>query len=121
MSAAGQSCTVFPVNPASLTSSGRVNNGTNVMVQCSCVDNENKSIRNIKWFFQNGSQLLDMKSVSTGAPYLMIVNYRKTATLVIPMFNDTYKGNYTCGKGQKLPIDPPNGIIQLLLSGKILL
>ena len=112
---AAQSCNTTAVNPASLTSDrGVLNNGTlNVTIECRCVDNKNRPIKNIKWFFQNGSQVLNISSVPTGAPYLM--TNKKIAMLIIPVFNDTYKGNYTCGKGQKLQILSPNTAIQLLL------
>jgi len=80
---AAQSCNITSVKPADLNSSvGVLDNGTlNVMIRCRCVDDHNKELRNIKWFYQNGSQVLDMKSVPLGAPYLMTSDGKRIATL----------------------------------------
>ena len=113
---AAQSCDIKAVKPANLTSDGGVlNNGTrDVTIECRCMNRKNKLINGIKWFFQNGSQVLNISSVPTDAPYLMTRNNERVAILIIPLFNDTYKGNYTCGKGKSLPIGSPNTTIQLL-------
>ena len=111
-------CTVTTINPANLTATGKVlaiAYGTeNVMIQCNCYNVNDEALSFIRWFDANGSRIrykTHHKYVS-GAIYLKrTTNYG--AVLVLPIFNNSYDGIYTCGIGNKFPPKEPNIDINL--------
>ena len=110
-----QRCTITPVNPPDLTD-GILNDGTpNVTIDCSCSHNEGIAITKVKWFFPDGSRARSITKTSPGSPYVATSNSDTVSTLIIPVFDDTYKGNYTCKPRDELENNSPMSTIQLLL------
>ena len=91
-------CTITPLNPTTLTATGGalVNGTVNVMIQCVCPYNWY-----LRWFDTNGNYLVKLsnKRYVADSPYsIQSTTYPYTdVTLVIPTFNDSYAGTYTCG------------------------
>ena len=120
-----QNCTIIPVDPTTLTATGGVLAiGTmNVMIQCNnCLDG-GKPLTRVRWYDPGRTRLL--RAVNSdyvpGTPYFTRVgNADNDIILVIPTFNDSYDGTYTCGgrvdQGQ-LP-GLPNASVSLSIGGK---
>ena len=119
------SCTVTPINPTTLTAAGGVLPiGTeNVMIQCNnCIDNDSSVLTNLRWYDPNGNKppRFGNNNYIPGAPhYTRVNNVRDNIILVIPTFNDSYDGNYTCGRNvfEDLP-GPPTATISLTIGGE---
>ena len=119
-------CTITPINPTTLTAAGGVLlSGTeNVMIQCNnCTNDDGGTLGRVRWYDPDGNRLLRPvnNAYVPGAPYYARVNYANNdIILVIPTFNDSYDGMYTCGeraeKGQ-LP-GLPNAVVILTIDGK---
>ena len=105
-----QKCSITPVNPTDLTSTGGVlKDGTkNVTVECKCNDGSNNSISDIKWLTLNNQYL---QNNTSSIPYSNPSRGQKVATLLIPVFNYIYEGNYTCHPNGR---ESPMSTIQLL-------
>ena len=98
---AEEECTITPLNPTNLTSTGGVlATGTkNVMIQCNCTANSDSA--KIRWRNPDGFRILFRKNDSyvNGTPYVTTNNKGNiSVTLVIPTFNDSYDGTYNCGR-----------------------
>ena len=111
-------CTVTAINPANLTATDKVlaiAYGTeNVMIQCNCYNVNDKALRFTRWFDSNGIriQYKTHHTYVSGAIYLKrTTNYG--VVLVIPLFNNSYDGIYTCGNGKNFPPKEPNIDISL--------
>ena len=95
-------CTITPLNPTTLTAAGgAVVNGTvNVMIQCTCVATGNQRVR---WYDINTIFLVQSNHPTdyvAGSPYFILgttVGNVQNVTLVIPTFNNSYDGTYSCG------------------------
>ena len=107
------SCTVTPISPTTLTAAGGVlPNGTeNVMIRCNCSEDDGSVITRTRWYGPDGIiPRFDTADYIAGAPHHIRAsgNDNRNITLVIPTFNDSYDGNYTCGRrsgdGLVLPI-----------------
>ena len=120
VSAQGE-CTITPINPTTLTVAGGVlASGTvNVTIHCSCTDDDDTVIDSVRWYNPDGTRLLvnTNNSYVAGTPY-----YRRAPDdniiLVIPTFNDSYDGTYTCGRRMINPPASPNSTIHLILGGE---
>jgi len=108
------SCTVTPTSPNNLTAAGGVLvDGTqNVVIKCKCVDDNGARLRKIRWFFPDTTIVAKQTDAPAGAPYRMRNNRKKIHTLVIPTFNDSYAGTYTCGVSE----DNPNPLTTITLT-----
>ena len=97
-------CTITPISPTNLTISDgvlSVDYGTeNVTIQCSC-----SSGNDSKWFGPNGG-IINETSVAN-APYFIKNFDGKSVVLIIPTFNDSYDGNYSCGFESNFPPKQP--------------
>ena len=98
-------CTVTPINPTTLTTAGGVlPNGTeNVMIRCNCSDENGTVITKVIWHDPNGERLFRIGTGSfiAGTPHFIRAtgdSNNRNITLVIPTFNDSYDGSYTCGR-----------------------
>ena len=96
-----QSCTITPLNPTTLTTTGGalVSGTTNVRIQCVCaVTNDDQRVR---WFDINTIFLYRDVNANyvADSPYYIpnSPNGRTNVTLVIPTFTDSYDGTYNCG------------------------
>ena len=121
------SCTVTPLNPATLSATGgALPNGTrNVMIQCNCTNDDGTVVDTIGWYDPAGTRLVSSDHIRFDAnvPHFTRVDDDYThAILVIPTLNDFYDGTYTCGKKVKksLPPGPPNGTVDLTIEGELM-
>ena len=98
------SCTITPLNPTTLTATGgALPNGTmNVMIQCNCTNDDGTVVSLVRWYDPDGTRLFSKESnrFDASAPHFTRVNDGSDThvILVIPTFNDSYDGTYTCGK-----------------------
>ena len=114
-------CTITPINPTTLTAAGGVlASGTeNVMIRCNCTDDDGMAIGHVRWYDPDGTRLLvsGHSRYVTGTPYS---SNNANVLLVIPTFNDSYDGTYTCGRrSRSLPVGAPNATVELTISGKL--
>jgi len=109
------SCTVTPTSPINLTVAGGVLvDGTqNVMIKCRCVDDGGTLLRKVRWFFPNTTIVAKQTDPPDDAPYRD--NSNRISTLVIPTFNDSYDGMYTCGVSEDNAY-PPNPLTTITLT-----
>jgi len=113
------SCTITPTSPDHLTVDGKELPDTTqkVMIECRCVDDKNTSLSRVRWFGHNNIRIMSQSDTPTGAPYFINKKSGRLATLVIPTFNDSYDGTYTCGMGTEYPPNPITSIT-LTLAGE---
>ena len=95
-------CTITPLNPTTLTATGGVLPiGTmNVMIQCSCTNDDGTVVGVVRWYDPAGTRLVADKNnrFDATAPHFTRVDGSDThVILVIPTFTDSYDGIYTCG------------------------
>ena len=114
-----QSCTINPTSPDGLDPTGGVlgDGTTNVMIECTCVDENGDTPHRIRWFGPNMKRLFTERHTLPSDPYF--INGHRVVTLVIPTFSNSTSGAYACG----IDIDyPPPGMvtINLMLHGKSL-
>ena len=121
-------CTITPINPTTLTTAGGVlASGTeNVTIRCNnCID-DGDTLSRVRWYDPGRNRLPRPvnNAYVPGAPhYRRVNNANNDIILVIPTFNDSYDGMYTCGervddnKRGQLP-GPPNAAVILTIGGK---
>ena len=94
-------CTVTPIKPTTLTAAGGVlASGTvNVMIKCNCTDDNGTVVDPVRWYDPDGTRLLVNAhgDYVAGTPYYKREPDNANIALVIPTFNDSYVGTYTCG------------------------
>ena len=92
-----QGCVINPVNPKTLTADGTVLQiGTqNITITCYCSYGFNEGFNEVSWFF-NGTRILSEQNLTKEHPYVVLSDIT-TTKLVIPIFNESYSGIYTCG------------------------
>ena len=119
-------CIITPINPTTLTTAGGVLAGgtENVMIQCNCTNNDGTLVDPVRWYDPDGTKLL----VNThyyhvaGTPYYSRQPDNTNIVLVIPTFNDSYDGMYTCGKRVNIgPPGPPNAVVFLTIGGRLMI
>ena len=92
------------------------------MIQCSCTINNAGRVR---WYNPGGSKLFNnaSKNFIPGAPHYIRVNGptdNRNIILVIPIFNDTYDGTYTCGRRvSDTEFRAPNVSVILSITGEL--
>ena len=100
-----QSCNVTPLSPTTLTATGgAIVYGTmNVRIRCSCTESDGTAVNTVRWFDPDGTRLVSVQNTAQynpNAPHFTRVNTNsdRDVILVIPTFNDSYNGTYTCGR-----------------------
>ena len=116
-------CTITPINPTTLTAAGGVlASGTeNVIIRCNCADDDGMVVGRVRWYDPDGTRLLDSvnNDYVTGTPYFRRAPDDTNILLVIPTFNDSYDGTYTCGgRVNRSPPGPPNAAVILTINGE---
>ena len=121
-------CTITPINPTTLTTAGGVlASGTvNVMIQCNNCTDDNGALTEIRWYDPNENRLFDPdRNVNyvAGTPHWSRIDGADdNIILVIPTFNDSYDGTYTCGpKGRRGPPGPPTSAVTLTIASKLMI
>ena len=104
MSIMSQSCNINLKSPSALIAAGKVrvfhNGALNITITCYCKDGFNRRFDKARWFF-NETRILRQDTSSSGNPYVILDS--GLATLIIPTFNGSYSGMYSCGN--KINID----------------
>ena len=95
------SCTITPVKPTTLMAAGGVlqDGMENVTMRCIC----NEGNDDVRWFYPDGSILHDYYITPRGYPYFIQNHEDVSFTMVIPTFNYSFAGPYTCGIGSWFP------------------
>ena len=116
MDITAQKCTITSINPAELTDAGGIlqDGMPNVTIECSCSNDMDTEIPQIRWFFPNGSKVKRIANTPDGSPYFKRVSY-SVATLIIPVFSADFKGKYTCKPINGFNSNSPMYTLQLLL------
>ena len=119
------SCTVTPISPTTLTAAGGVlPNGTeNVMIRCTCSEDDGGVITTVRWFGPDEIIVprFETSGYIAGAPHHIRANGgndNRNVTLIIPTFNDSYDGNYTCGRASSGNLEPPMTAVSLTINGE---
>ena len=118
-------CTITPINPTTLTTAGGVlASGTeNVTIRCNNCTDDDGTLNRVRWYDPDGNRLVrpGNKDYVPGTPHFTRVdNADSDITLVIPTFNDSYDGTYTCGERVNYGLlpGPPNAVVILTISGE---
>ena len=95
-------CTITPINPTTLTAAGgAMPSGTeNVMINCNCTASDGTVVDIVRWSDPDGNRLR-LPYIAPDTPYSRKGNDNTDNTnvlLIIPTFNDSYDGTYTCGR-----------------------
>ena len=122
-------CTITPINPTTLTAAGGVLPiGTeNVMIRCNCSEVDGTVITTVRWYDPDERLVprFMRNDFIAGAPYFTRIKGdtdNRNITLVIPTFNDSNDGTYTCGRrdgGSNGPPVPPTASINLAIGGEL--
>ena len=120
-------CNITPINPTTLTTAGgALASGTeNVMILCNCTYGNGTVVDIVRWYNPDGIQLFLLSSDSyiPGTPhYTRLVDDSNTnIILVIPTFNDSYDGTYTCGRRvSSTQVGTPNTAVTLTIVGELI-
>ena len=122
------SCTITSINPTTLTAAGGVlpiANGTeNAMIRCNCSEDDGSVITNVRWYGPDGNFVprIGTNSYIAGAPHHTRASGdsdNRNITLVIPTFNNSYDGNYTCGRRSGDNLVPPIATVNLIIGGEL--
>ena len=118
-------CTITPINPTTLSAAGGVlANGTvNVTMRCNNCTNDYGTLNRVRWYDPYGNRLPrpGNNHYVPGAPhFLKVAGDNDDIILVIPTFNDSYDGTYTCGERVNYGLlpGPPNAVVNLTIAGK---
>jgi len=76
-------------------------NVNNVKIYCNC-----SGRYPVRWFSPGGKQVPTVYNVPNGAPFFKRGYERNSAIIIIPTFNYSYAGTYTCGVGTSFPPSP---------------
>ena len=88
-----------------------------VKIQCSCLYGNDMVMDPIHWFSPDGNRVTDQINSSFVDPYSRNSD-NGSIILIIPTFNDSNDGTYSCGFGKKFPPKKPNVYIDLSI-GKL--
>ena len=79
------------------------------MIQCSCSDVTDMISDPVRWFDPNGIRVIQQinNNYVLGTPYFTKTSDDRNVVLVIPTFNDSYDGIYSCGFGKIFPPKEP--------------
>ena len=117
-------CIITPISPTALTATGgAIANGTmNVMIQCNCTENDGTAVGTVRWYDPHGTRLVSPQNTAKYNPdvphFTRINNNDGNIILVIPTFNDSYDGTYTCGRNaaDRSALSSPTTDITLTIS-----
>ena len=93
-------------------------------IRCNCTDNNGTVVNPVRWYDPNGTRLVTSghNIYVPGTPYYRRAPNNANVALVIPAFNESYNGTYTCGgKVNRGPPDPPSAAINLTIGGKLMI
>ena len=113
------------ISPSTLTTAGgALPSGTeNVMILCNnCIDGNGTVVDNLRWYDPAGTSLIvpTNSRFIPGTPHITRTTLNNL-TLVIPTFNDSYDGIYTCGNVSNGLTEPPNAAVNLTIGGELII
>ena len=120
-----QSCAITPLSPTTLTATGgAIPIGTmNVRIQCGCTERNGGAVNVVRWYDPAGTRLVSARNTvkfDPNVPHLTRVDVSndRNIILVIPTFNDSYDGTYTCGReaADRAALTPPTADVTLTIS-----
>ena len=93
------------------------------MIRCNCSEADGSVITNIRWHKPDGNLVprIGGYSYTAGAPYHTRTgrhHNNREVTLVIPTFNDSYDGNYICGRRNGSGFRSPIVTFNLTIGGE---
>ena len=94
------------------------------MIRCTCADDNGTVITNIRWWYPDESRISRIAiggSSTASTPHFTRAsgdNNNRNITLVIPTFNDSYDGNYTCRRKSDGSLISPTASVILTIGGE---
>ena len=125
-----QSCNVTPLNPSTLTAiGGAIVNGTmNVRIQCNCTESGGRAVNIVRWYDPDGTRLVSTRNIENFNPNVphftrVTIHSDRDVILVIPTFNDSYDGRYTCGRNadDRSALTPPTADVTLTIISELMI
>ena len=113
-------CSITSIFPTTLTASGGkfVDGTKNVEIHCTCTDVNGMASNYVRWYDPDGEGVFERSyhKYVPGTPYFetTLDNY----ALVIPIFNGSYDGVYTCEIVNNYSYVKPKATVNLTLDGK---
>ena len=103
----------------------------NVRIRCSCTESNGNAVSIVRWYDPTGTKLvsaLNTAEFNANVPHFTRVGGDQGNTdntnviLVIPTFNDSYDGTYTCGgnAADRSALSPPTAAVTLII-GKLII
>ena len=90
-------------------------------IRCNCTDDDNLPV-DVRWYDPNGGRIPSLANRNyfvPDAPQFIRENDERIVLLLIPTFNDSYDGTYTCGrKAINFPVSP-SSTLNLILDGEL--
>ena len=91
-------------------------------IQCNCT-NDYGTVIKVRWYNPTLARLpgtLDKRKFLADAPHFrrLVEGDDTNIILVIPTFNDSYDGIYTCGRRYNYPPRAPNATVNLTIGGE---
>ena len=127
-------CTITPLSPTTLTATGGgLPGGTmNVRIRCSCTESDGTAVSIVRWYDPAGTRLVSAQNTAEfnpNVPHFTRVggdqgNRDNTnVILVIPTFNDSYDGTYTCGRNaaDRTALTPPTANVTLTIISELMI
>ena len=123
------SCTITPLNPTTLTTTGGalVSGTVNVMIQCICTNDDGTVVDIVRWYDPAGNKLLaaGRNRFDACTSHFTKVDGRDThVILVIPIFTESYNGTYTCGNREGQSNNGPGSpkvTVTLTIEGELMI
>ena len=91
------------------------NGAQNITITCYCSNSFKERLDTVRWFF-NETRILLKHNVTKGHPYIVL--NEALATLIIPTFNNSYSGTYTCGNDNDMDKTTVKSSIRLFVAVK---
>ena len=128
-------CTITPLSPTTLTTTGRgIPSGTmNVTIRCNCTQSNGTAVSVVRWYDPAGTRLVSPQNTeqfNPNVPHFTRVGGdfgndvdEASVILVIPTFNDSYDGTYTCGRNaaDRTALTPPTANVTLTIISELMI
>ena len=98
-----------------------------MMIQCNCTNDDGTVVKTVRWYDSAGTRLVSEENnrFDASSPHFTRVNNSNThVILVIPTFDESYDGTYTCGNRDGESNDgpgSPNVDVTLTIEGDFMI